>query len=278
VEAIVMAAGLGSRLRPLTDHVAKPVLPVDGRPVLATLLHELAAAGLPRVHLVTGHLASQVEELAGDGSAFGLEVRAVRQPEALGSADAVQKALDAGAALPALVTAADTVYTPRDVGRFLAAWAAAGVEGAVAYRVDPPGDAPQRSPIRVEDGLVLRVSDDDARNPLSAAPLWGLGPAAAARLCEDNPPWELGNAYQAVIDEGVAIGGIQIGKTRDLTYPVDLLEENFPYLSHSLQDEHGLPERPGRHEAASSVAPISSGYERALRPLPRTRPARPDSA
>ena len=43
-----MAAGLGSRLRPLTDHFAKPVLPIDGRPVLASLLRELAAAGLTR--------------------------------------------------------------------------------------------------------------------------------------------------------------------------------------------------------------------------------------
>jgi dTDP-glucose pyrophosphorylase len=230
VEAIVMAAGLGTRLRPLTDHFAKPVLPIDGRPVLASLLRELATAGLARVRLVTGHHAEQLERLAGDGSAFGLEVEAVRQPEPLGSADAVRKALDAGAALPAVVSAADTLYSPGDVGRFLTAWAATGTEGAVAYRVDPPLGRPQRSPIRVVDGLVRRVSDDDPANPMSAAPLWVLGRAAASRLCEDRPPWELGNAYQAVIDEGERIAGIEIGATRDLTGPVDLLRENFPYL------------------------------------------------
>lgn len=226
-----MAAGLGTRLRPLTDHFAKPVLPIDGRPVLASLLHELAAAALTRVHLVAGHHAEQVEQLAGDGSAFGLDVRAVRQAEPLGSADAVRTALDAGAALPAVVTAADTLYSPGDIGRFLTAWSTTGTEGAVAYRVDPPRGRPQRSPIRVVDGLVRRVSDDDLTNPLSAAPLWVLGRAAASRLCEDRPPWELGNAYQAVIDEGERIAGIEIGATRDLTGPVDLLEENFPYLT-----------------------------------------------
>lgn len=226
-----MAAGLGTRLRPLTDRYAKPVLPIDGRPVLATLLRELAAAGITRAWLVAGHLAEQVERLAGDGSSFGLEVETVRQAEALGSADAVARALDAGARLPALVTAADTVFTPGDVGRFATAWAATGTEGAIAYRVDPPRAAPQRSPIRVVGGLVTRVSDDDPGNPLSAAPLWLLGRAAASHLRTDRPPWELGNAVQAAIDRGGRIAGLPIGKTRDLTCPLDLLEENFPYLS-----------------------------------------------
>jgi NDP-sugar pyrophosphorylase family protein len=115
LEAVVMAAGEGTRLRPLTERWPKPVLPIDGRPVLATLLRELAAAKLRRVWLVTGHLAEQVEGLAGDGSGFGVEVLSVRQPAPLGSADAVQRALAAGAAEPFIVTAADTLFRRGDV-------------------------------------------------------------------------------------------------------------------------------------------------------------------
>src|SRR3954470_20519884 len=115
MEAVVMAAGEGTRLRPLTERWAKPVLPIDGRPVLAVLLRELTAAGCARVWLVAGHLAEQVEALAGDGAGCGGEGRRVRQPEALGSADAVQRALDAGAVPPVLVSAADTVFTRGDV-------------------------------------------------------------------------------------------------------------------------------------------------------------------
>src|SRR5436190_12343533 len=110
-----MAAGQGTRLRPLTERWAKPVLPIDGRPVLAVLLRELAVAACARVWLVTGHLAEQVEQLAGDGSAFGVSVRCVRQPDVLGSADAVRRALDDGATLPALVSAADTLFGKGDV-------------------------------------------------------------------------------------------------------------------------------------------------------------------
>jgi glucose-1-phosphate thymidylyltransferase len=224
-----MAAGEGTRLRPLTTRWAKPVLPIDGRAVVAVLLRELAAVGCECVWLVTGHLAEQVERLAGDGSAFGLEVRFVRQPSVLGSADAVQRALDVGAQPPVLVSAADTVFQPGDVGRFSIAFADSGAAGALAIRTDP-GPGPSRHAVRRREGRIEGLRDDDPANRWSAAPLWGLGPAVAERLCRDEPPWELENAYQSAIDDGEVVIAIEIGKTRDLTNPLDLVEENFPYL------------------------------------------------
>jgi NDP-sugar pyrophosphorylase family protein len=229
VDAVVMAAGEGTRLRPLTELWPKPVLPIDGRPVLATLLRELAAAGCPRVWLVIGYLAEQVEALAGDGSAFGLEIRFVHQPGVLGSADAVQRALDAGAVPPVLISAADTVYSKGDVLRFATHFKTAQAAGAVAVRTEPP-PGPGRHAVRCQDGRVLAMRDDDPANPWSAAPLWALGEAVAAKLCLDQPPHELENAYQAAIEEGETVAGIEIGKTRDLTFPLDLVEENFSYL------------------------------------------------
>jgi NDP-sugar pyrophosphorylase family protein len=229
VEAVVMAAGEGTRLRPLTERWAKPVLPIDGKPVLATLLRELASAGCERVWLVTGHLREQIERLAGDGSAFGVEVRVVHQPEVLGSADVVQRALGAGAALPVLVSAADTVYRRGDVARFAAEYLSAGTAGAVAIRLDPP-PGPGRGAVRRRNDRVEQMRDDDPGNPWSAAPLWVLGASIAERLCRDRPPYELENAFQATIDAGETVIAVEIGKTRDLTYPLDLVEENFPYL------------------------------------------------
>jgi len=229
VDAVVMAAGEGRRLRPLSERWAKPVLPIDGRPVLALLLRELAAADFERVWLVTGHLAEQVEKLAGDGSAFGLEVRFVRQPRVLGSADAVRRAVDAEATLPLLVSAADTVFFPGDIERFAKEFTNGDTAGAVAVRLSPaPG--PGRNAVRSSDGRVERMRDDDPANPWSGAPLWALGQAVADRLCLDRPPYELENAFQSAIDAGETVMAIEIGKTRDLTDPLDLVEENFPYL------------------------------------------------
>jgi NDP-sugar pyrophosphorylase family protein len=229
MQAVVMAAGEGSRLRPLTEHWPKPILPIDGRPVIATLLRELAAAGCERVYIVTGHLAEQVEELVGDGSGFALDVRYARQPGVLGSADAVQRALAAGAEPPLLVTAADTVYTAGDVGRFIEA--AREADGALAYRHEPAPDPPHRSAVRVTGGRIERVLDDDPANPNAAAPLWMLGPELVGYLEGlPGPPTELSGALQRGIEAGLAVAGIEIGPTRDLTHPEDLVKENFRYL------------------------------------------------
>src|SRR5436309_14819321 len=125
-DAVVIAAGEGRRLRPLTERWPKPVLPVDGRPVIASLAREMAAAGFTRLTVVTGHLAEQVESLLGDGGAFGLELHYARQPSPDGSADAVRCALAAGARPPLLVAAADTLFVPGHVRRFVDAFEAPG--------------------------------------------------------------------------------------------------------------------------------------------------------
>lgn len=191
-----MAAGEGTRLRPLTETWPKPILPIDGRPVIATLLRSLAAAGIEEVVVVTGHLAELVEELVGDGTAFGLRLRCVRQPGVLGSADTVQRALADGLEPPFLVLGADTVFEEGAVVRFLAA--GAGADGAVC---EP------------------------------AAPLWLVGPQLVQYLCVDREPYELANAFERGASAGLEIRTIDVGKTRDLTRPQDLIRENFPYLS-----------------------------------------------
>jgi NDP-sugar pyrophosphorylase family protein len=226
IPAVVMAAGEGTRLRPLTERWPKPVLPIDGRPVLASLLRELAAGGVERCVVVVGHLSSQVEALAGDGSAFGLSVSFATQPRADGSADAVRRA---GLEPPYLVVGADTLFRAGDIGRFAAG--AEGFDGAIAVRREPPPEPPDRYGVRSVDGVVERVLDDDPSNPLAGAPLWLVGRSVADRFATlPGPPFELSRAFQDAVDGGARITAVEIGPTRDLTRPEDLVEENFPYL------------------------------------------------
>jgi hypothetical protein len=82
------------------------------------------------------------------------------------------------------------------------------------------------------NGLVERVLDDDPANPRSGAPLWLLGAGLVPMLAGlSGPPFELAEALQRAIDAGLDVAGVEIGATRDLTYPVDLVRENFPYLA-----------------------------------------------
>lgn len=216
-----MAAGEGRRLRPLTERFAKPVLPIDGRPVIATLLHELGSAGIERAAVVVGHLGGQIRALL-DG--FPLELRFVEQPEALGSGDAVVRA---AAEPPYVVTAADTVFMPGDIGRFVES---GGEDGAIAVRRVPAPDPSHRHGVAVEDARVTRFYAEDSA--YSGAPLWLVGPAVHERVLErtGSSPWELGTAFQQAVDAGITIRAVEIGPTRDLTRPLDCLEQNFTYL------------------------------------------------
>jgi NDP-sugar pyrophosphorylase family protein len=226
MNAIVMAAGEGRRLRPLTERWPKPVLPIDGRPVIATLLRELASAGCRSVTVVTGHLGEQVERMVGDGSAFGVVVRFARQRAVIGSADAVLRALEADARPPVVISAADMLYPRGEVARFTAEFGRSEAAGALAVT---RGRGAGR--VSVHDGKLVRVSDDDPESPWFASALWGLRDPLVPRLSRlSGPPFELAEAYQRAIDAGETIQAIEIGHTRHLTGPLDLVRENFPYL------------------------------------------------
>ena len=231
MDGIVIAAGEGRRLRPVTERYSKPVLPIDGRPVIGLVLRELARAGVARTLVVTGHLAEQVEGLVGNGAGFGLEVAFARQPRPDGSADAVARALAAGTSVPAVITAADTVYGPGDVRRFLEAFLATRAAGAIAVRrgYGPSRDKPG---LVLENGHVRSIYEPESSGELTSAPLWVLGAELLTHLSGlPGPPFELRDAYQRAIDTGAEIAAVEIGKTRDLTDPLDLVRENFPYLS-----------------------------------------------
>lgn len=265
-----MAAGEGRRLRPLTERWPKPILPIDGRPVVATLLHELRAAGFEEVWLVVGHLRAGVERLLGEGAAFGLRIRYVLQPRPEGSADAVACALRAGARAPLLVTAADTVYRTGDLARARTAWESAGTAAGLAVRRLVPPELRHQTRVRVEGGRVTDLREPapgECDGPaLTAAPLWLLGQPIVSRLeAVAGPPYELAAAALAAIAGGEEVTALEVGPTRDLTSPADVVSRNFAYLwDADERDVRPLPAGPGAPRAGHERAgdgPTREGEE-----------------
>lgn len=226
-----MAAGEGRRLRPLTERWPKPLLPIDGRAVIATVIRELVAAGCEQITVVTGHLAEQLEAMLEDGSGLGASLVYARQPSPDGSADAVERALRGGASVPAIVVGADTLFDPGALALFRREWEASGAPGAIGIRHGQPRSGGKLA-IEVEGDRVVRVVVKDPAGAYTPAPLWGLGETLVPELDRlSGPPFELGEAYQRAIDAGQEVRAILIGGTRDITTPADLMFENFPYLA-----------------------------------------------
>jgi dTDP-glucose pyrophosphorylase/CBS domain-containing protein len=89
VEAMVMAGGLGTRLRPLTDKIPKPMLPVGGRPLLETIVLRLREAGIRKVYLTTHYMPEIIVDYFGDGGKWGVDIAYLHEEEPLGTAGAL---------------------------------------------------------------------------------------------------------------------------------------------------------------------------------------------
>jgi len=86
LSAVIMAGGYGKRLRPLTNDVPKPMLPVGDRPLLELTIGQLRRAGIRRVNVTTHYLADSIVRHFGDGHSFGVELNYVTEDHPLGTA------------------------------------------------------------------------------------------------------------------------------------------------------------------------------------------------
>src|SRR5262245_41802711 len=86
MKAVVLVGGLGTRLRPLTFSIPKPLLPVGEKAILQIIIEKLRDAGIREIVLATGYQAELIHAFCGNGSKFGVEVAYVHEEQALGTA------------------------------------------------------------------------------------------------------------------------------------------------------------------------------------------------
>ena len=86
VRGIILAGGKGTRLRPYTTVLPKPLMPVGDRPILQIVVDQLRRSGVTRITMAVGHLAGLIQTYFGDGSKFGVEIDYSLEEEPLGTA------------------------------------------------------------------------------------------------------------------------------------------------------------------------------------------------
>lgn len=107
MKAMILAAGLGTRMRPLTDHLPKPLLEVGGKPLVLWHIEALARAGITDLVINTAWLGDKLEAALGDGQRYGVSIRWSHEGEPLETAGGVVKALPLLGTSPFLVVNGD---------------------------------------------------------------------------------------------------------------------------------------------------------------------------
>ena len=118
MKTMLLAAGRGERLRPLTDRIPKALVEVAGKPLIIWHLERLAACGVREAVINVSHLAERIVERLGDGRRFGLSIRYSREAEPLETAGGIAHALALLGRQPFLLVNAD-IYCQVDFGPLL---------------------------------------------------------------------------------------------------------------------------------------------------------------
>jgi D-glycero-alpha-D-manno-heptose 1-phosphate guanylyltransferase len=157
--AIVLAGGLGTRVRGVSDTMPKPMLPVAGRPFLEYLLGYVAAAGIPRAVLAVGHRAEAVIAHFGNGSALRMELTYSVERDPLGTGGALRQACEHLDRWPALVLNGDS-FVAVDLAAMMAAHQSRGARLTVALASVP--DTGRFGRVRLDAGGSIVAFDEKA--------------------------------------------------------------------------------------------------------------------
>jgi MurNAc alpha-1-phosphate uridylyltransferase len=186
MRAMILAAGRGERMRPLTDTCPKPLLPAGGKPLIAWHLERLARAGITDILINHAWLGGRIEAALGDGRAYGVRLRYSAESPALETAGGIARALPFFQDRPFLVMNGDVWcdWNPARALRFVAAWPPDRLAHLVL--VDNPDHHPEGDFTLRADGLV--TPRQDAASP--ALTFAGIGiyrPALFAATDPDQP-------------------------------------------------------------------------------------------
>lgn len=191
-KAMILAAGRGERMRPLTDHTPKPLLSVHGQPLIAWHLHRLARAGITEVVINHAWLGQQIVDALGDGQPFGVHIRYSGESPALETAGGIRRALPLLGPDPFLVINGD-IWSDWPLAHAMAQMPHLAQGQALAHLVlvDNPAHHPEGDFYLTDRGQVHELGQhDDQTPPLKRLTFSGMGlyhPALFAALDPDQP-------------------------------------------------------------------------------------------
>jgi len=234
LKGVVLAAGRGVRLSPLTDTRPKHVVPVCGKPLIGHLIECLASNGVNDILLVVGYMNEAVKNLLGDGGRFGVRISYVVQPEVLGTANAVWMGKQHVDEEDFLVVYGDLFIRPEAVEKVLKVYGESGKQFVMS--TVSVANPEQYGVVYVEGGCVKEILEkpraEEVRSREVNAGIYILKKEifVAIRMTgkSGRREFELTDSLRILISRGVRVNAVTLdsGQWVDVGRPLDLLEAN----------------------------------------------------
>jgi NDP-sugar pyrophosphorylase family protein len=243
MQAVILAAGKGTRLQPITDTRSKAMLPILGRPIVERIIENLAVSGIRDFILVVNPEDQAIREYFQRRSALEINIRFVHQDRRLGTADALKQAAPY-IREDFVLSACDILVSTDDLQRLTTTWFQSPLSGGllslerIAWR-----DTPTTGIVTLEGerviGIIEKPVPDLAPTNISSTPLYCFSTRILDRLAlvplSPREEYELQDAIQMMIDAGEQVHGMFLQSRLNLTNPRDLLEINLHYLKNRAE-------------------------------------------
>ncbi|WP_313688396.1 bifunctional sugar-1-phosphate nucleotidylyltransferase/acetyltransferase [Halobellus marinus] len=225
--AVILAAGAGRRLHPLTRRRPKPMIPVANRPILEYIVESVADAGIEEIVFVVGYERNRVQTYFGDGDDWGVSIRYVVQENQLGTAHAVAQAephIDSSF----VVLNGDRIIDSSVVAAVGNAVESGPGEHAMAVtRVDNPQSYAVVTTDNERIQTIVEKPQRDIESELINAGVYGFTPAVFDAIRETNPSSNGEYELPDTLTRLIATDGVQAvpygGPWHDVSFPWDLL-------------------------------------------------------
>ncbi|UTW44936.1 nucleotidyltransferase family protein [bacterium SCSIO 12696] len=218
MKAMILAAGFGKRLRPLTETTPKPLLKVGGKPLIEYHIERLATAGIREVVINTAWLGQQIEDYIGDGSRYGVRVQWSPEGQPLETGGGIFKALpllldDQLGEQPFLVVNGD-VWTDYPFQQLIDRGLNQNEE---AHLVLVPN--PQQHPngdFILTDGHRVHYPQQPGKDTRTFSGISLLSPTRFSQYCPTNPAFPLWEVLRPVMEDGQITGQVYDGQWWDV--------------------------------------------------------------
>jgi UDP-N-acetylglucosamine diphosphorylase/glucosamine-1-phosphate N-acetyltransferase len=229
LKAVILAAGEGNRMRPLTYTRPKVMLPIANKPILEHLLTEAKEAGIREFIFIVGYHDEQVRDYFGGGEKWDVSISYCSQHKQLGTADAV-RAVEGLVKGNFLMVNGDIIVNQKDI-KGLAS------KDKTTMSVIEVKDTRDLGLVEVKGNRVVRIHEKVGEPPsnLANAGLYlftpAMFPAIAQTPKSPRGEYEITDSLQLMIDQGQIVAYQKIGYWLDLSYPWHLLPANESILS-----------------------------------------------